>query len=63
MVRVYCTSYCNRGHRLKDGVPVGHECRIIPASALRAEREGKVAEALEILQNSRTIIHKGVRDA
>jgi hypothetical protein len=37
--KVYCTTYCNRGHRVKDGVPVGHECYVLPAEAVRREME------------------------
>ena len=49
----YCTSYCNKGHNLRTGRPVNHECRIIPPSALRAEREGRYAEAQELLSGLR----------
>lgn len=49
---IYCTSYCNKGHRLSDGKPVEHECRIIPPAALRAEMEGRFEEAIEILETT-----------
>ena len=46
----YLTSYCNKQHRLSDGKPVEHECRIIPPGALKAERSGDCAAAVEILE-------------
>ena len=46
---IYCTSYCNRGHRLSDGKPVQHECRIIPPAALEAERNDDFSLAQKIL--------------
>jgi hypothetical protein len=36
---LYCTSFCNFPHRMSDGVPVGHECYVIPPALLIAERE------------------------
>jgi hypothetical protein len=36
---IYCTSYCNKGHRLLDGMPVNHMCHILPPKALQLERE------------------------
>lgn len=43
---IYCTSYCNQGHDLDTGKPVGHECRVIPPRALQLEREGDVEGAI-----------------
>lgn len=36
---MYCTSFCNRNHRLTDGKPIDHECYIIPPRLLIAERD------------------------
>jgi hypothetical protein len=47
---IYASTYCNFGHRMSTGHPVGHECRIIPPAALRAEREGNTEEAIRIMQ-------------
>lgn len=44
---VYCTSFCNQGHRLSNGHPVNHECYVLKTDALRLEREGKVEDALK----------------
>jgi hypothetical protein len=59
---IYCTSFCNQGHRLSDGKPVGHECYILPTEALRAERAGDPGEAIAILSSwKRRRVHKGVK--
>ena len=46
----YVTTYCNFAHRVEDGKPIQHECRIIPPEALRAEMKGDVQHAIEILK-------------
>lgn len=56
---IYCTTYCNFGHRMSNGRPVGHECRIIPPAALRAERNDDFALAQKILREMPVIIVKG----
>lgn len=56
---VYCTTYCNFGHYVKTGRPVGHECRIIPPKALKAEMEGDYNTAIEILSSTRAVVMKG----
>jgi len=38
---IYCTSFCNFGHYLDTGRPIGHECYIIPPRFLQMEREDK----------------------
>jgi hypothetical protein len=50
---VYATSFCNFGHDLRTGRPIGHECEILPPAALRAEREGDVPRAIEIMEQHR----------
>jgi hypothetical protein len=58
----YCTSYCNHPHRMKDGKPIRHECRIIPPEALRAERAGDFDRAHEIMEAKRLgYMLRGVR--
>lgn len=52
--RIYCTSYCNFGHYLDTGAPVGHECRRLPPAALKAEREGDFQLACELIAKART---------
>lgn len=46
---IYLTTYCNKGHVVRTGRPVGHECRVIPPKALRAEIDGDFKTAIEIL--------------
>lgn len=61
--RVYHTSYCNHGHRLSDGAPVGHECNVLPPASLQAEREGDMAKAIELIEEARPLRrHKGTRE-
>ena len=38
---VYCSAFCNFGHRLSDGKPIGHECYVIPPALLEKERNGE----------------------
>ena len=38
--KYYATSFCNFAHRLKDGMPVNHECYVLIPSALQAEMRG-----------------------
>lgn len=46
---IYCTSFCNFGHVVETGRPVGHECYILPPAMLKAEMEDNYELALEIL--------------
>lgn len=59
-VRVYCTSYCNNGHRLEDGVPVDHECRVLPPKALEAERQEDIDTWMKVMERLPIKLHKGV---
>lgn len=45
----YVTTFCNFAHWLKTGRPIGHECHILPPAMLRAEYDGDIQKALEIL--------------
>ena len=47
----YYSTYCNKGHRMRDGKPIEHECRIIPPAALWAERELDFDRASEIMRS------------
>lgn len=58
----YVSTYCNFAHRLRDGKPIQHECRIIPPDALKAEMKGEIRRAIEILQSTpRVMMRKGVK--
>jgi len=63
MSETYQTTYCSRAHRLLDGVPVGHECHILPPSALREEKSGNHRGAMAIIQGSSLDWHRGVPEA
>lgn len=66
---VYCTTYCNHGHRLSDGKPVGHGCFILPPSALQLEMAGDYEGAVLAIESLRTSLggalrpHRGVRQS
>lgn len=51
--KIYCTTYCNQGHRLDNGKPVQHGCFILPPAAIEAERAGQHDRAIEILAAKR----------
>ena len=58
---IYCTSFCNHGHRLSDGKPVKHECYVMPTEALHAEMNGDKDRAQEVLGNwKKRRTHKGI---
>jgi hypothetical protein len=61
---VYCTTYCNRGHRLSDGKPVAHECCVLPPRALEAERAGDYELAISILEAAKPlcVMRRGIRE-
>lgn len=59
---LFCTSFCNKAHRMADGKPVGHECYVLPTEALVAERAGDFQRSQSVLagwKNRR--VHKGVK--
>ena len=59
---IWCTSYCNHGHRMLDGKPVAHECYVLPVAALRTEFLGNVDKASAIIAAAKPLrLHKGVR--
>lgn len=58
----YCSTYCNQDHRVSDGKPVEHECRIIPPLALKAEMCGDYERAVEILSTTQArYMRRGVK--
>jgi hypothetical protein len=57
--RLYCSTYCNRGHVVRTGRPVGHECRVLPPAALAAEIAGDFAEAVRILETTPATFVRG----
>jgi hypothetical protein len=39
------TSFCGRPHRVADGLPLAHACRVLPPEALQAEADSNLATA------------------
>lgn len=61
---IYCTTFCNSGHRLTDGKPVDHECYVLPPAALEAERKNDFESAWAIIEAVRPLRpHRGVKIA
>lgn len=59
---VWCTSYCNHGHHMRTGKPIGHRCYVLPPAALRFEREGRTDEAIEAIRMAQPLReHAGAR--
>jgi len=58
-VKIYCSTYCNHGHNVKTGRPIGHECMKIPPAALRAEMDGDFELAIKLIWSTR--LKQGVR--
>lgn len=57
--KIYCSTYCNKGHRMSDGMPIEHECRVIPVAALEAERAQDFELAIELLADAPRTMSKG----
>jgi hypothetical protein len=55
MGAIYCTSFCNHGHDLETGRPVGHECYILNPRALKAERDGDVEKSQKLWTEGRIV--------
>lgn len=63
----YMTTFCNFAHSLKTGIPIGHECYIIPPELLKAEMENdnfeetrKIWAPWHSLGNMRKL-HRGIK--
>lgn len=58
----YVTTFCNRAHRVKDGKPIQHECRVIPPKAIEYEMAGDYSQAMEVLRTTPVrIMRRGVK--
>ena len=60
-VTTYLTMYCGKHHRLSDGAPVDHSCRVLDPEYLQAERHHHYERAVAILQRMPIDLHRGVR--
>jgi hypothetical protein len=59
---IYTTTYCNHGHEIEGGRPVGHECYVLPPAAIRAEMRGDFDSAADLIRRAQPLrIHGGVR--
>ncbi len=60
------TAYCGRRHRLDDGAPLNHACRVLAPEFLCAERDGCYELAASLLERMALELHPGAaqpRDA
>lgn len=61
VIAFYVTTFCNKAHRMRDGKPVAHECYVLPPAALRAERDGDMRRAIELIQAAPRVVSRGVK--
>ena len=54
------TLYCGQRHRLADGVPIGHRCRVLAPAFLEAERKDAYDEAVDALEGMPLVLHPGI---
>jgi hypothetical protein len=54
------TIYCRRRHRIADGVPIAHSCRVLDPAFLEAERNDALGEAADVLDRMPVVLHPGV---
>ena len=63
----YVTTFCNFAHRLRDGMPINHECYKIPPKLLKLEMEaeccteGECGEAWRKWYSNKGSFHRGVK--
>ena len=55
MAKIYCTTFCNKGHRLDNGRPVAHECYVLDPKKLQAEARGEEIEG-SIVKEPRLVV-------
>jgi hypothetical protein len=58
----WCSRFCGKKHRVRDGKPVGHECFVLPAEAVFAESRGddrRAASIMALWKDRRP--HKGIK--
>lgn len=60
-MRIFCTSYCNKGHCLDTGKPVEHECIVIPVKALEYEMDGNIKRAILEMIDCNRKVHRGIK--
>jgi hypothetical protein len=57
------SGYCNKLHRLEDGIPISHKCRILNPEFLRAEKARDLETMLTVFERWESItLHDGKPD-
>ena len=56
----YLTIYCGRHHRISDGFPVKHSCRVLDPEYLKAEQIKDYDRASALLEQMPLILHDEV---
>jgi hypothetical protein len=46
---IYCTTFCNFGHYVDTGRPIGHECYVLKPRDIKAEMNAKDGDDLSML--------------
>jgi hypothetical protein len=54
------TIYCGKPHRVLDGAPIGHACRLLDPAYLKAEHDEDRWRAASILLDMPLVLHNGV---
>lgn len=61
-IDIFQTSYCNKGHDMKTGRPINHECVVLPPEVLKAERDDRIDDALDIIDSKKPLRqHRGMK--
>jgi hypothetical protein len=56
----FVTIYCGQSHRISDGIPLEHSCRVLAPAFLAAERVKDFDRAIEILAQMPLTMHEGL---
>ncbi len=57
---VFRTIYCDDLHRLDNGLPIGHACRVLDPEYLVAERDQEYSQAASLLESMPLTLHWGI---
>lgn len=60
-MNTFFTSYCNHRHEIETGLPVGHECYVLPPEAILAEQQQDFERAAMLIAEAKPLrSHKGL---
>lgn len=60
MVECIKSCYCNHFHRLSDGVPINHKCRVLSPGFLQAEKTNDLEGMLAYFEaDPEVVLHDG----